>query len=504
MFFKRFILNIFKREKINLLYLTSLFILNICVNSFMSIKLLYLDDLYTWDEFSKMGDIQMIFNTAANKFRPVYYLILNLCYKLFLPRVYLFGIFTLMLNFIIIVLIFYVILKTTNQPFLAFCGSAVYTFSRFAYYNISQVHGIMEEMALLTATLILFLLLKFLLKNNDKSFYFACILLFFIPFIHERYMVMYPLFIVAIFLNTKSIKYEKLKYFIFSTLSFVIPFLVRILFLKNRAFDGTGGSDMKETFNFNDFLKHFKSGMLYLFGINDGPAYLNGIEQENALKWVKFFNTIFIIVVLIIAISYFFFIIRDILRRNEGINQLKITILIISFIFFTLVCACATIRLEMRWVYTPYVGFIILLCNMLSYIKKYMKNYIVNVLIITILSITMPTELYFRSNYRNLYYWRTYQIYNSFFEQTFNRYKSELWNKKIILLSKEINLFGKDGQDLQKSLKMINPNKLVDIELYGNKELLPENYFNNDMNIILCIDDYNQKVVNLKDLFIKN
>lgn len=503
MIFKKIFLNTFERGKINFLYLIFLFTLNLCVNSSMSIKLLYLDDLNTWNEFSQMNFIQMVFNTAANKFRPVYYLILNLCYKLFLPRVYLFGILTLMLNFVIVVLLFYVIFKITDQPFFSFCGSVIYIFSRFAYYNISQVHGIMEEMALITATLILFLLLKFLLENNDNCFYFASILLFFIPFIHERYIVLYPLFIVAIFFSTKNIKYEKLKYFIFSTLSFTIPFLVRILFLKNRSFDGTGGSDIKKTFNFNDFFKYFKSGLLYLFGINDGPAYLNGIEQENVLKWVKIFNTIFIIFMVVIFSLYFSFIILNFWKRNEIVNQLKTTIIIITFIFFTLICACITIRLEMRWIYTPYVGFIILLCNMLSYIKKYMKNYIVNVLIITILSITIPTELYFRSNYKNLYYWRTYQIYNSLFEQTFSRYKSDLWNKKIILVSRETNVFGENGEDLQKSLSMINSNELIDVKLYDCEDLVPEDYFSSDMNIILCVDDYNQKIVNLKDLSVK-
>ena len=141
-------------KKINLLYLLTLFIFNVGVNSFMRIKLLYLDDLVTWSEFSKMPDLQMIFNTSANKFRPVYYFVLNLCYKLFLPRVYLFGIFTLMLNFLIIALIFYMIKKMTDNPFIAFCGSVIYTVSRFAYYNISQVHGIMEQMALGVAVLI--------------------------------------------------------------------------------------------------------------------------------------------------------------------------------------------------------------------------------------------------------------------------------------------------------------------------------------------------------------
>lgn len=486
-------------KKIDILYLLALFILNICVNSFMQIKLLYRDDLCTWVDFSKMTALEMIFNTAANKFRPVYYFVLKLCYKFFLPRVYLFGVFTLMLNFLIIALIFYAIKKITNNSLISFFGAIIYTFSRFAYYSISQVHGIMEEMALGVAILILFLLWQYIIKNNMKYFYVSSALLFIIPLIHERYMVLYALLVLALILAPKAKKYAKLKGFIISTLSFVVPFVIRCLVLKNRAFDGTGGTDIKETFSVNSMITYFKNGIRYMLGRNDGPAYLNGIEQVNALGWIRALNIVFTLVVLFTICLYVYLIIKNRSKKEELKLQIITNILIMAFIFLCLICSCTTIRLEMRWLYSPYVGCIILMSNALAYINKYIGSHIYVVIMAVLLCITIPTELYFRSNYRNLYYWWDYQLYNSVYDQTIGRYKQNFWGKKIIFVSKNAGTFGENGEELKESFRMIRPDCPVEIEIYDSIDQISSDDFN-EMTIILGIDTYNQKVINLEDL----
>ncbi len=487
-------------RKINYLYLLVLFMFNICVNSFMQIKLLYLDDLNTWREFSQMTFWQMIFNTSANKFRPVYYLVLKLCYKLFLPNVYLFGVFTLLLNFCIITLIFYVIYKITQRPLIAFWGSVIYTISRFAYYSISQVHGIMEQMALGAAVMILFLLWRYIEQNDVKCFWWACVFLFAIPFIHERYMVLYPLFILTLILAPKAIKFEKIKCFLLSAGAFVIPFLIRLFVLKNRAFDGTGGTDMKETFEIKDFLRHFKSGLFYLLGQNSGPTYLNGIEQGAVESWVKTLNSAFIMTIFLVICIYVFFLFKNKANKADVVRQLKLTIFIAAFIVVTLACSCATIRLEMRWIYTPYVAFILLLSNMLSYIDTNMKPLFCPVVLLSTLSIVIPTESYFRSHYRNIYYWGYYQLYNSMYDQTLSRYKDALWAKKIVVASEHFGVFGENAEALKNSLSMIETSKTLNVEMFDSVNKVPIDYYNDDDTVILTVDTYNQKMINLKDV----
>ena len=179
---------------------------------------------------------------------------------------------------------------------------------------------------------------------------------------------------------------------------------------------------------------------------------------------------------------------------------MKLNLLISSFIFLTLICSCATIRLEMRWLYTPYVGFIILISNMIAYIKLHIQKYFCTVIALSLLCIIIPTELYFRSYYKNIYYWKTYQIYNSVFDQTVARYKDKFWSKKLIIILKDMDFFGENAEALKTSLSMINPEKSVNIKVYGSVKDVSESCFKDDSNIILAVDNYTEKMINLKDI----
>ena len=108
--------------------------------------------------------------------------------------------------------------------------------------------------------------------------------------------------------------------------------------------------------------------------------------------------------------------------------------------------------------------------------------------------------MYFRSYYKNIYYWETYQVYNSLYDQLFTRYKGELWNKKIFISSDDTDIFGENGEALQTSFCMIEPNKKLNVAVYKNVIETFEKYHNENENIILKVDSYNQKVVNLSNL----
>lgn len=250
----------------------------------------------------------------------------------------------------------------------------------------------------------------------------------------------------------------------------------------------------------DDLFKHFISGVLYLLGENAGPAYLNGIEYGAVSKRIKSLNYIFVVIIFIITCLYVFSLIKNRAKKDEIKKQLKLSLLIISFIALTLACSCATIRLEMRWVYTPYVGFIILIANMVSYVGTQLKTYFCIAALLSTLSIIVPTELYFRSYYRNIYYWGVYQIYNSVYDQTLKRYKDGLWNKKIIIASEHFGIFGESGEALQESFRMIEPLRPLKVEVFDTTEKVPQTYYNDDNNVILAIDTYNQKIINLKDV----
>ena len=484
------------KNKLDIELIIILFFTNILLNISYPIKLLSLDDLNTCIEFEKMDFWECVFNTAANKFRPVYYFILKICYKIFLPNVILFSVFLLLLNFVVVSTLFFVIKRITKSKYLAFTGCVMYLVSRFSYYSITQVHGIMEQMGLLTAILILFYLYVYINEEKTGCFYLASILLFFISFIHERYIMLFVLLILGIILGPKSSKkFIKLKQFLFVLVVLFTSVVIRFYKLRGGFFDGTGGTSVKQTFSINSLIQFFLDGILYLFGISAGPMYLSGIEMSSVPIWVYALNVILFICILFTTVNFIASIFKD---KSKTKVHIKNVVLFLSFIFLSLISSCITIRLEMRWVYTPYVGFIILLLYMLAYTDFKELNGLKNlykVVAIIIVCAVIPMEVFFRSNWRNLYYWTHYQLYNSAYEQIVERYKEDAYNKEFAIISKHYGVFGENGEALNESLKINTNGRGLNIKTFASTKEFSYGG-NKEGTVILTIDPLYQKLVN--------
>lgn len=85
---------------------------------------------------------------------------------------------------------------------LGFFTGAMFLASRMAYYQIGQVLGLMETMALWMAISILWNLYRYVNEENrEKCFYIASLLYFGVCFVHERYMTLLPLLLLALLLK---------------------------------------------------------------------------------------------------------------------------------------------------------------------------------------------------------------------------------------------------------------------------------------------------------------
>ena len=47
---------------------------------------------------------------------------------------------------------------------------------------------------------------------------------------------------------------------------------------------------------------------------------------------------------------------------------------------------------------------------------------------------------------------------------------------------------------------LIEPLRPLKVEVFDTTEKVPQTYYNDDNNVILAIDTYNQKIINLKDV----
>ncbi len=413
----------------------SLFLINFLVNNVNRyIPLSFSDDLYLWDSYinSKNHPFDFIFAATANKFRPVSNCILFIILKIFENRIHLLGFINLTVNYFIVITLFLIILKISKNKALSFVLSTVYIFSEFSYYIITQLLGLMEAVSLLFSLLMVYFFWKYLNTKSKKYFWFSLVFFVFAIFSHERFMVLGVLYILILF--EKKINLKKILLVVIGILPVAINLILLKYFFKVRMFDGTGGTNAIETFNLTQFFTFFKSSWFYLFGANDGPAYLSGIHYLDAPIYIInliYINFILFLVFISLFILFFIKLKKFMQFKKIIINSCVFLLFIVSLLFI----ASVTIRVEMRWIYAPFVGLLLFISYLYGEVKnkkRYQK--IIFTLIFIWATITIGINIFYRTHYRNIYCFGPLIMGNRLYANTINKYNNEFWNYDVYVV----------------------------------------------------------------------
>lgn len=409
-------------------FILGLFFINLLVNGSIELKsFAFSDDLGSWEFFNTNRDnfFGFIFSTGANKFRPIFLSVFFVLLSLIGNEIWLFGVFNIIFSFLIAVILFLMFRKISKSIIVSFCLGVAFILSRFAYYDITQALGLMEAMALLLSIIVIYLLWRYLNTENIKYFWTSLGLFTMLIFTHERFLTILGVYFVLFLVL--GLKRKNILLFIFSTIPVIFNFVLKIFVLQIRALDGTGGTNILQTFNISAFFQFFLSGWFYLFGVNAGPTYLNGISSEGVPQNINTLISIGDICLLLITIFFGTSILKSkIILSKKYINNF---LLFFSFIFFTLIAASVTFRLEMRWLYVPFVGLLFLLAYMFRVVSKQtIFSKVCLLLIILWLNMFVQTEMFYRSYYKNLYYWGIQTFGNALYEATLEKYGDDFWN----------------------------------------------------------------------------
>lgn len=422
-----------------------LFVFNIIVNGPIKILALVQDDLSYWQLFdlSRSDFFAFIFNVGANKFRPVLNVVTFILFYTFGASVWLFSYFNLFFSFVIASVLFYFFYRISKNVWVALALGTVFLASHLAYYNISQVFGIMEAMGILLASITLFFLWKFLNSQVNRYYWVGLITFTSLIFVHERYLTLVLLFFITMLMI--KFKRKNLLLMLLPVLPVIINLGLKVYVLKVRPLDGTSGTAIADTFNFRQFISFFFSGCKYLVGINDGPAYLSGIPYSQAPAYIH--AIVIIGIVLLISVLSFFFI--SLFSGRDLAIKIKKFILFFTFIICTLTAASVTFRLEMRWLYISFVGLLFLLSYVMGVLikeKKHLK--ILLPLFFLWLLMVSPTEMYYRKHYKNLYFWGNQAIGNEIYQKTLSTYGNNFWSYKTYIITDLDRLPLYTGNDL--------------------------------------------------------
>lgn len=417
------------------------------INRGIVIKGLYMDDLYLWSCYGEQSFTEFVFPMGSTRFRFLYYLAAWLQLAVIGNHVSWFVPMNILLN-IGAAFTLYRMAKTFSRSTYvgALCGIA-YLASRMSCYQIAQVYGLMETMALWMAIGILYLLHGYLNGHDGsekRKFLAACALYFGICFVHERYMVLLPLFLLVLICR----RAKDWKLWLSVAGSFALVQMIRLLTIGGLSPAGTGGTNVADEFSVGTTVRYAFSQILYLFGINAGPEHLNGQSFQQSPLWVLMLVAVADLMLMLLVVAFVAKLIGSGFgkKKNCG-NYLCTSLLFLGFIAGCIACSSVTIRVELRWVYVSFAAALLYLSWLYGALTdgmvergRWLQAIPYLGMITLFVALMLPVELHYRGLYPNLYFWPNQSRYNSLAEETYEKYGDEIFGKTIYIVGNEYEM----------------------------------------------------------------
>ncbi len=354
------------------------------INRHIKIKALYGDDLYLWSFYGCEDFWSFTFpKTTKGNFRPFYWAVSYLEFRLIGPNVGWYAGFNVLLNAGISWVIYSFSRRLSGlrrggrMGLLGQCvgllTGGLYLQSHFAAYQIAQVLGLLESLALLLSILTLWFLYDYMEGLGFRSYALSCLSFFLVIFTHERYIALAPLFYLAVL--TQHLMNRRTGRRSFPLLQLLMPVLMLGIFFGARIWVageampiGTAGTKVQDTFSLIQALQYAFMQVAYIFGVNAGEKLFCGIHFLDSARYVQLLVALSCGVLLFMVLLY----LRTVWRKGSISPRLIGENLL--FIFFIALCIGAssiTIRLETRWVYVSYTAALLYLSYMLGRIRRH-------------------------------------------------------------------------------------------------------------------------------------
>ena len=414
------------------------------VNRHMEIKGLYMDDLYQWFCFNDNPFLAAVFTSGGTRFRALYNLVAWTEMKLFGTHVNWYVPFNIVLNSCLAYNLYRMARKFSHSAYVGILCSVMFLMSRMSYYQIGQALGLMETMAMWMALGILYFLLEYLGETDEEAanrkLYLAALLYVCVCLVHERYMVLLPLFYFSLIFKLS----KNWKLWTVPTVGFALIQLLRFIFIGTISPPGTGGTDVVDTMSVSSVLHFVFSQIAYIFGINAGPEHLNGQNFREAPIWITILIALADLMIAVLVLAAFIRIIR---KGKKMVPYLQKAFLFVAFIGACIVCSSVTIRVEMRWVYVSLAAALLFLAWMYGCLTELMAKRGRWVQALPYLSLftlyilfMLPVEHYYRGLFPNLYYWADQERYNALAEETYGQYGVGIFGKTIYIVGDKFEM----------------------------------------------------------------
>ncbi|MCQ2400340.1 MAG: hypothetical protein MJ059_00235 [Lachnospiraceae bacterium] len=405
---------------------------------------LFIDDLYIWKDYSEMSFREFVFPKLTAYYRPVYWILVWLELKAVGSNIGLIVYINLAVLSITGMVLFDFLCKLSKNVFAAFMVTLMFVTSRFSYYDVSQIIGIMEAAALLTVICMCRCLYDFIHDRKEWRFLLSVLMYILCAFTHERYMVLFPMLVFAVsaagyLKGEKNHGIDAFINLVLALAAFAFIQFMRIRVTGSIIPAGTGGTEVTETFSKKLFVKNCLSELCYLFGINAGPIHLNGLPWSETPVVLKAVVVLFMAVLVRICMMFF--------KELKTFTPVKRKDALVTLLFFAgfiigmITASSVTIRVEMRWIYASFA----VCCMILSYMHGVLSDAEPvadgkkNVLMVTILTVLacvlmMTFDMSCRALSKDLYVNEEQNRKESFLEKTYGKYGDDVINMRIYVI----------------------------------------------------------------------
>ena len=423
--------------KDHVIFMGILLAMAVWVNRNIEIKGLYMDDLYFWSCYGEQGFLQYVFPLGSTRFRFLYYLAAWLVMAVVGNHVNWFVPFNILLNTAVAWSVYLIGRRLSRSKGIGFLCGFMYLISRMAYYQIGQVLGLMETMALWMAIGILWYLYRYMNGEDGRKYYYlSCALYFGVCFVHERYMVLFPLLLLVLLIKRS----KNLAEWAAGLVSFLLVQVIRAFTIGSVLPAGTGGTQVADTFSLADTVRYGLSQIAYVFGMNAGPEHLNGCPWGQSPLSIRILVLLADVAIAVIVLGFLIKVIKD--KRKDVRGKVICNLaLFLLFIGACIASSSVTIRVEMRWVYVSLTAALLLLAYMYGVLTEGVKPELYlkrlwpwGAAFICYVFLMLPVELFYRAQYPNLYLWPSQLRYNSLAEETYGRYGDSLFGKNIYII----------------------------------------------------------------------
>ena len=423
--------------KDHVIFMGLLLAMAVWVNRGIEIKGLYMDDLYFWSCYGEQSFLQYVFPMGSTRFRFLYYLAAWLEMAVVRNHVGWFVPINILLNAGVAWSVYFIGRRLSRAKGIGFLCGFMYLTSRMAYYQIGQVLGLMETMALWMALAILWYLYRYLNEKDSQMYYYgSCVLYFGLCFVHERYMALFPLFLLVLLLKKSRKPWE----WGAGIVSFLLVQVIRAFTIGSILPAGTGGTQVADTFSLTDTIRYALSQAAYVFGVNAGPEHLNGCPWGQSPVVIRVLVILADAVIGVIVLAYVVKLVKE-KRKERRYQMLGSSALFILFTGLCIASSSVTIRVEMRWVYVSYTAALLFWAYMYGELTEGVKAELYlkrlwpwGVAFACYAALMLPVELFYRADYPNLYLWPSQLRYNSLAQETYGRYGDGIFGKTIYII----------------------------------------------------------------------